>query len=37
VVNAGGYHTRDFVRVGGPLTLLMLVLLVVLIPLAFPF
>lgn len=37
VVNAGGYHTRDFVKVGGPLTLLMLALLVLLIPLAFPF
>lgn len=37
VVNAGGYHTRDFLRVGGPLNALMLVLLVVLVPLFFPF
>lgn len=37
VVNAGGYHTRDFLKVGTPLTLLMLVLLVLLVPIAFPF
>lgn len=37
VVNAGGYSTRDFLRVGTPLTLLMMVLLVLLVPLAFPF
>lgn len=37
VVNAGGYHTRDFLKVGTPLTVLMLALLVLLVPLAFPF
>lgn len=37
VVSAGGYTTRDFLRVGTPLTLLMMVLLVLLIPIFFPF
>lgn len=37
VVNAGGYHTRDFLKVGTPLTVLMLALLVLLVPIAFPF
>jgi len=36
VMGAGGYRTRDYLRVGTPLTLLFLVLLVVLVPLLYP-
>lgn len=37
VMSAGGYRVSDFVRVGTPLTLIVLVLLVILIPIFFPF
>lgn len=37
VMSAGGYRVSDFVRVGTPLTLMVLVLLVILIPIFFPF
>ncbi|MDA8017920.1 MAG: SLC13 family permease [Thermoanaerobaculia bacterium] len=37
VMGAGGYRSMDFVRVGTPLTLVVLALLVVLVPLFFPF
>ena len=37
VMSAGGYRTRDFIKVGTPLTLIVLVLLVILIPVFFPF
>ncbi|MEM9596113.1 MAG: SLC13 family permease [Acidobacteriota bacterium] len=37
VMSAGGYRSMDFVRVGTPLTVVVLILLVVLVPLLFPF
>jgi di/tricarboxylate transporter len=37
VATAGNYGFGDFVRVGFPLTLIVLVLSVVLVPLVFPF
>ena len=37
VMGAGGYRSRDYLRVGTPLTLLLLVLLVLLVPVFFPF
>lgn len=37
VMGAGGYRTQDFLKVGTPLTLIVLVLLVLLIPVFFPF
>jgi di/tricarboxylate transporter len=37
VLNPGGYRFADFVRVGVPFTLLVLLLAVGLIPLLFPF
>jgi di/tricarboxylate transporter len=37
VMGAGGYRAIDYIRVGTPLTVLLLVLLVVLIPVFFPF
>ena len=37
VMGAGGYRSMDFVRVGTPLTLIVLVLLVILVPVFFPF
>ncbi len=37
VMGAGGYRARDYIRVGAPLTVAMLALLVVLIPLLIPF
>ncbi len=37
VMGAGGYRSRDYLRVGTPLTLILLVLLVLLVPVFFPF
>lgn len=37
VMSVGGYRTRDFLRVGTPLTLMVLLLIVGLVPLFFPF
>lgn len=37
VMSAGGYRTKDFIKVGTPLTLIVLILLVILIPIFFPF
>ena len=37
VMGAGGYRSMDFVRVGTPLTIIVLVLLVILVPFFFPF
>ena len=37
VMGAGGYRSQDYLRVGTPLTLLLLALLVILIPRFFPF
>ncbi len=37
VMGAGAYRVRDYVRVGTPLTLLVIVLIVLLVPLLFPF
>ena len=37
VMGAGGYRSRDYLRVGTPLTLVLLVLLVLLVPIFFPF
>ena len=37
VMGAGGYRSMDFVRVGTPLTIIVLVLLVILVPVFFPF
>ena len=37
VMGAGGYKAKDYIRVGSPLTILLLVLLVLLIPRFFPF
>ena len=36
VMSAGGYRAMDFVRVGTPLTVLVLILIVVLVPMFFP-
>jgi di/tricarboxylate transporter len=36
VMSAGGYRTLDYVRVGTPLTLLFLALVVILVPIFFP-
>ena len=36
VMGAGGYRTVDYVRVGTPLTVVVLALLVVLVPVFFP-
>ena len=37
VMGVGGYRARDYVRVGTPLTIVLLVMLVFLVPLFFPF
>ncbi len=37
VMGAGGYRAKDYLRVGTPLTVLVLVLLVLLVPVFFPF
>ena len=37
VMGAGGYRSLDYLRVGTPLTILLLVLLIVLVPVFFPF
>ncbi|NKB90282.1 MAG: hypothetical protein GKS06_18905 [Acidobacteria bacterium] len=37
VMGAGGYTSRDYLRVGTPLTILILVMLVFLVPVFFPF
>ena len=37
VMGAGGYRPIDYVRVGTPLTLVLLLLMIVLVPLLFPF
>jgi len=37
VMGAGGYRSRDYVRVGTPLTIVIIALLVLLVPLFFPF
>jgi len=37
VMGAGGYASRDYLRVGTPLTILLLALLVLLVPVFFPF
>ncbi len=37
VMGAGGYSSRDYLRVGTPLTLLILAMLVLLVPVFFPF
>lgn len=37
VMGAGGYSSRDYLRVGTPLTILILVMVVLLVPLFFPF
>jgi di/tricarboxylate transporter len=37
VMGAGGYRAMDYVRVGTPLTILLLVLLTLLVPVFFPF
>ena len=37
VMGAGGYRSGDYLRVGTPLTLLLFVLLVLLVPVFFPF
>jgi di/tricarboxylate transporter len=37
VMGAGGYSSRDYLRVGTPLTILVLALIVLLVPIFFPF
>jgi di/tricarboxylate transporter len=37
VMGAGGYRSSDYLKVGTPLTLLLFVLLVLLVPVFFPF
>ncbi len=37
VMSAGGYRTSDYIKVGTPLTIVLLALLVALVPLFFPF
>jgi di/tricarboxylate transporter len=37
VMGAGGYRAVDYIRVGTPLTILLLAMLVFLVPLFFPF
>jgi di/tricarboxylate transporter len=37
VMGAGGYRSADYLKVGTPLTLVFLVLLVFMVPLFFPF
>jgi di/tricarboxylate transporter len=37
VMGAGGYRSSDYMKVGAPLTLLILILLVLLVPVFFPF
>jgi di/tricarboxylate transporter len=37
VMGAGGYHSRDYLRVGTPLTIVLLALMVLMIPIFFPF
>jgi di/tricarboxylate transporter len=37
VMGAGGYRSMDYVRVGSPLTVVLLALMVLLVPLVFPF
>ena len=37
VMGAGGYRSKDYLRVGTPLTLMLFVLLVLLVPVFFPF
>ena len=37
VMGAGGYQSRDYLRVGTPLTILILAMLVLLVPVFFPF
>ena len=36
-MGAGGYRSSDYLRVGTPLTLMLFVLLVFLVPVFFPF
>ena len=36
VMSAGGYKPMDYVRVGTPLTLVVFVIIVVMVPLLFP-
>jgi di/tricarboxylate transporter len=36
VMGAGGYTTRDYLRLGTPLTLLFLLLVVAVVPILFP-
>jgi di/tricarboxylate transporter len=37
VMGAGGYRVTDYLKVGTPLTLLLLALMVLLVPVFFPF
>ena len=37
VMGAGGYSARDYLRVGTPLTIILLAMLVLLVPIFFPF
>ncbi len=37
VMGAGGYRSRDYLRVGTPLTVVLLILMVLLVPVFFPF
>ena len=37
VMGAGGYRSMDYVRIGTPLTIILLVMMVVLVPMVFPF
>jgi di/tricarboxylate transporter len=37
VMGAGGYRAIDYIRVGTPLTIVLLAMLVLLIPVVFPF
>jgi di/tricarboxylate transporter len=37
VMGAGGYRAVDYIRVGTPLTIVILAMLVLLIPVVFPF
>ena len=37
VMGAGGYKAKDYLKVGTPLTLVLLALMVLLVPVFFPF
>ena len=37
VMSAGGYRSMDYVKVGTPLTLVVFIILVVMVPIFFPF